>query len=108
MTNVIELNDLNFDNEVKNSELPVLVDFYATWCGPCRKQIPVISDIADKFAGKVKVGKINVAEGQKKSMEYGVSSIPALMVFKNGEIVESVLGLHSENQLAMLLDKHAS
>ena len=108
MTNVIELNDLNFDNEVKNSELPVLVDFYATWCGPCRKQIPVISDIADKFAGKVKVGKINVAEGQKKSMEYGVSSIPALMVFKNGKIVESVLGLHSENQLAMLLDKHAS
>ncbi len=108
MENVVELNDLNFDKEVKESNLPVLVDFYATWCGPCRKQIPVVSSIADKFAGKVKVGKLNVDEGQRKSMEYGIASIPALIVFKNGEVVESVSGLHSESQLAMLLHKYAS
>ena len=108
MANVVELNDLNFDKEVKESKLPVLVDFYATWCGPCRKQIPVISNIAEKYSGKVKVGKINVETGQLKSMEYGISSIPALMVFKNGKVVEAVSGLHSENELAMLLQKHAS
>ncbi len=108
MTNVVELNDLNFDSEVKESNLPVLVDFYATWCGPCRKQLPIMSQVAEQFTGRAKIAKINVNEGQVKSMEYGVTSIPALMVFKNGKVVESLSGLHSQNQLTSILNKYTA
>lgn len=103
---VIELNDVNFDSEVKRSTVPVLVDFYATWCGPCRKQLPIMDDVAKEFAGAARVGKINVDDGKIKSAEFGVSSIPALLVFKDGQVVERMVGLHSQSQLASILNKY--
>ena len=106
MSNVIELNDSNFDFEVLNSELPVLVDFYAPWCGPCRNQIPIIGEVAESLDGKVKVVKVNVDEAELKSSEYGISSIPALMVFKDGKVVENMIGLHSKQALEEILNKY--
>ena len=106
MTNVIELNDVNFDSEVKRSTLPVLVDFYATWCGPCQKQLPIMDEVAKEFAGKARITKINVDDGKIKSAEFGVSSIPALLVFKDGQVVERLVGLHSQSQLSSILSKY--
>lgn len=102
----IELNDVNFDSEVKRSTQPVLVDFYATWCGPCRKQLPVMDEMAKAYSGKVRIGKINVDEGQNKAAEFGISSIPALLVFQDGQVVERLVGMHSKNQLSEVIDKY--
>jgi len=106
MSKAIELNDSNFDSEVLNSKLPVLVDFYAPWCGPCRNQIPIIGEVAESLDGKVKVVKVNVDEAELKSSEYGISSIPALMVFKDGKVVENMIGLHSKQALEEILNKY--
>lgn len=106
MANAIELNDSNFDQEVKQSDIPVLVDFYAVWCGPCRKQLPIVDELAGDFSGKAKITKINVDEGSAKSSEFTVSSIPALLVFKGGHVVDRLTGLHSKEQLASILNKH--
>ena len=96
MTNVIELNDVNFEAEVKRSTQPVLVDFYATWCGPCRKQIPIMDEVAKEFAGKARITKMNVDDGRTTSAEFGISSIPALLVFKDGKVVEGTLKEYDE------------
>ncbi len=106
MTNVIQLNDSNFDSEVKNADKPVLVDFFATWCGPCRMQLPVMDEVAQDYSGKAKICKINVDEGSAKSAEFGISSIPALLVFDKGRIVERMVGLHSKSQLSDILNKY--
>lgn len=106
MANVIELNDVNFDAEVKRSTQPVLVDFFATWCGPCRKQIPIMDEVASEFDGKARIAKMNVDEGPNKASEYGISSIPALLVFKDGEVVERMVGLHSQSQLSGIINKY--
>jgi len=106
MTNVIELNDVNFDSEVKRSTQPVLVDFYATWCGPCRKQIPVMDEVAKEFADKARIAKMNVDDGKIKSAEFGISSIPALLIFQDGKVVERLVGLHSQGQLSSILNKY--
>ena len=106
MSKAIELNDSNFDSEVLSSKLPVLVDFYAPWCGPCRNQIPIIGEVAESLDGKVKVVKVNVDEAELKSSEYGISSIPALMVFKDGKVVENMIGLHSKQALEEILNKY--
>ena len=106
MTNVIELNDVNFDSEVKRSTQPVLVDFYATWCGPCRKQIPVMDEVAKEFSGKARIAKMNVDDGKNTSVEFGIASIPALLVFKDGKVVEKMVGLHSQGQLSSILSKY--
>lgn len=106
MANAIELNDVNFDQEVKRSTQPVLVDFFATWCGPCKKQLPIVDELSKEFSGKARVGTINVDEGPKKAAEYGVSSIPALLVFKDGEVVERLVGLHTQTQLSDILNKY--
>lgn len=102
---VIELNDINFDSEVKRSTQPVLVDFYADWCGPCRKQLPIIEELAGDYTGKARIGKANVDNISTKANEFGVSSIPALLVFKDGQIVERMVGLHSKSQLSQIIDK---
>lgn len=106
MTNVIELNDVNFDSEVKRSTQPVLVDFYATWCGPCRKQIPIMDEVAKEFSGKARIAKMNVDDGKIKAAEFGISSIPALLVFQDGKVVEQLVGLHSQGQLSSILSKY--
>ncbi len=104
--NVLELNDLNFDLEVKKGKQPVLIDFYATWCGPCRKQLPIMDEMATDYSGKATIGKINVDDARIKSEEFGISSIPALLVFKDGTVVEKLVGLHSKSQLSEIIEKY--
>ena len=82
----------NFETEVLKSDIPVLVDFWATWCGPCMMLSPVIAELAEELAGKVKVGKVNVDEQNELAMQYRVASIPTLLLFKNGELVKTSVG----------------
>lgn len=89
----------NFEEEVINSSLPVLVDFWATWCGPCRMLAPVIEEIATEYQGRVKVGKINVDEEQELSVKYGVMSIPTVMLFKNGTVENTTVGYVPKEKL---------
>lgn len=103
---VIELNDVNFDQEVKRATLPVLVDFFATWCGPCKKQHPIIDELAIEFSGKARIAKMNLDDGASKSAEFGISSIPALLVFQDGKVVERFVGLQSKSQLVDTLNKY--
>jgi len=104
--NTIELNDVNFDSEVKRSTQPVVVDFYATWCGPCRKQLPIMDEMAKDYSGKARIAKMNVDDGKIKAAEFGISSIPALLVFKDGQVVERMVGLHSKGQLSQIIEKY--
>lgn len=106
MTSPIELSDINFDSEVKRATQPVLVDFFAKWCGPCKQQHPIVDEIAKEFAGKARICKIDVDDARIKSVEYGINSIPSLLVFKDGEVVEKLAGLHSKSQLSLILNKY--
>ena len=100
----IKITTDNFENEVLNSDVPVLVDFFATWCGPCRMIAPFIEEIAEEYEGKVKVGKIDVDESPELAVNFGVSSIPTVIVFKNGEISAKAVGYRSKAQLEDMLD----
>lgn len=99
----IKLTDQNFEQEVLRADLPVLVDFWASWCGPCRMLAPVIAEIAEEYAGKVKVGKVNVDEQPNLANRYGIASIPTVMLFKNGEVVNTSLGYRPKNDLETML-----
>ena len=93
----------NFEKEVLNSDKPVLIDFWATWCGPCRMFSPVLAEIADEYEDKFKVGKINVDEQSELASQYRVSSIPAIMIFDKGKVVKSATGYHNKPHLEKFL-----
>ena len=93
----------NFEQEVLASDIPVLVDFYADWCGPCKMMGPVVAQIAEEQAGKVKVGKINIDEEQELAVKYNVMSIPSFMVFQNGQVIESSVGAQPKAALEKML-----
>ncbi len=106
MSNALEVNDSNFEAEVKNSEIPVVVDFWAPWCGPCRKISPIIDDLAAEYEGKVKVVKVNTDENLKITQEFSISGIPSILIFKKGEAVERLVGLMQKSQLVANIEKH--
>ena len=96
---VINLNESNFDREVTQGDQPVIVDFWAEWCGPCKMIAPVLDEIAREKAGAVKVGKVNVDENQSLSFKYNIRAIPALLFFKNGQLRDQVTGVTSKKDL---------
>lgn len=103
--NVIEFTDDNFDSEVIKSSTPVLVDFWATWCAPCKAILPIIDDLADAYNGKVKIGKVNVDENPGIPGQFGVRGIPTLILFKDGNVVDQLVGAIPKNQIEELLNK---
>lgn len=101
----VELSDSTFEDQVIKSETPVLVDFWASWCGPCRMLAPVVEDIASSYAGRLKVGKVNVDENQEITMKYGIRSIPTLILFKDGQAVEQIIGAVPKSEIERILKK---
>lgn len=106
MGNEITLTEANFDAEVLTSSMPVLVDFWAEWCGPCRMLAPTIEELAREYSGTVKVGKVNVDQNTNLAERYGISSIPTIMLFKNGQIIEQTLGVQPKDTLKKMIDKN--
>jgi thioredoxin 1 len=104
--NILEFSDQNFEQEVLKSDKPVLVDFWAEWCAPCRMIAPAVEEIAGLYAGRAKVGKLNVDENGSVTSRYNIRSIPTLLIFKNGEIKDQLVGTTSKANLAKLLDKN--
>ncbi len=93
----------NFEQEVLNSEVPVLVDFFATWCGPCKMMSPIVEELAKEMKGKVKIYKVDTDEEQDLAIKYGIMSIPTFIVFKNGEVVNTAVGMRDKEELMNLL-----
>lgn len=102
MSEIILTTD-NFDTEVIKSDIPVLVDFWATWCGPCQMMAPVVAEIARDWEGKVKVGKIDVDAQPELAMKYGIMSIPTLILFKNGEVADQIIGFRPKTDIEKIL-----
>lgn len=96
---VLKITSENYDEEVINSEKPVLIDFYADWCGPCKMMSPIIDQIAEEKANSIKVGKVNVDENQELAMKYGIMSIPTLVVIKNGQVEKTFVGLRDKSEI---------
>jgi thioredoxin 1 len=101
---IVDLSSENFDQEVLKSDTPVLVDFWAEWCGPCKMLAPVLDELATEYGGKIKVGKVNIDNDQQLSVQYGIQSIPTLLVFKDGQVQGQHVGLKSKSVLKEALD----
>lgn len=106
MSIVAEINDADFEKEVINSNIPVVVDFWATWCGPCRKMSPVIEEIAQEYEGRVKFAKVNVEQSVEIAKQYSISGIPSLLVFKGGDSVERLTGLMPKSTIISNIEKY--
>ena len=105
MSKPADVTDSEWEKEVLNSALPVLVDFWAPWCGPCRMVAPIVEELADEYAGKVRFFKLNTDDNMETTSKYGIRSIPTLLVFKGGEIVEQVIGFRPKSDLKRSLEK---
>lgn len=101
---MVTLTKENFDGEVIKSDLPYLVDFWASWCGPCRMVSPIIDELAEEYEGKIKVGKVNVDEQGELASEYAVVSIPTIMIFRNGKVEQKLVGARSKDDFCDLID----
>jgi len=102
---LLQVNDKNFTAEVLQSDIPVLVDFWATWCGPCRAISPIVEDLAKEFSGRVKITKLNVDENPSTPSQYGVRGIPALILFKEGKVLDQIVGSVPKTRLKALIEK---
>jgi len=102
---LLQVNDKNFTAEVLQSDIPVLVDFWATWCGPCRAISPIVEDLAKEFSGRIKITKLNVDENPSTPSQYGVRGIPALILFKEGKVLDQIVGSVPKTRLKALIEK---
>ena len=103
---IVEVTDANFDQDVLKSDQPVLVDFWAAWCGPCRAIAPIVEELATQYAGKVKIGKMDVDRNNATPMRYNVRGIPTLLIFKGGQVQEQLVGYRGKEEIQKALDKH--
>ncbi|AAC21757.1 thiol reductase thioredoxin [Haemophilus influenzae] len=106
MSEVLHINDADFESVVVNSDIPILLDFWAPWCGPCKMIAPVLDELAPEFAGKVKIVKMNVDDNQATPAQFGVRSIPTLLLIKNGQVVATQVGALPKTQLANFINQH--
>ncbi len=100
----VTITDENFENEVIKSDVPVLLDFWATWCGPCKAIAPIVEDLANEYNGKVKIGKVDVDDNQQTAIKYGVRSIPTLLIFKDGKVSNSIVGAVPKAQIVQKIN----
>ncbi len=103
--NVIELTDADFDEVVHDSEVPVLVDFWAPWCGPCKMMAPIIEEVANDYAGKAKICKLNTDQARDSAMEFGINAIPTIILFKDGAVQKKWVGLTSKKVIGAAIDE---
>ena len=108
MGHAAEFTDAGFESDVLNSSSPVLVDFWATWCGPCRMIAPIIEELAGEYEGKVVIGKMDVDSNQMAPQKYGIRSIPTILIFKGGEMVDTIIGAVSKQYIAERLEAHTN
>jgi thioredoxin 1 len=106
MSNIVHATDSSFDNDVMKSDLPVLVDFWAEWCGPCRMLSPILDDIAKEYSGKIKVVKVNVDESNQTAAHYGVRGIPTILLIKSGQVIGTKVGNLPKSQLTSFIDSN--
>ena len=107
-TNIVSLTQENFDEEVLKSSTPVLVDFWAQWCNPCRALTPILDELAEEYDGRVRIGKVNIDEQQNLATQYGVRAIPTLLLFHQGQVADQIVGLRSKRDLKASFDKVAA